>query len=1234
MPNSDLPNPLLSSAASGESSKEATTNPSDPGPVWSLRADGTRAFTELEPTQDLNREFGGDYSETCGLLEGMGTGPLGLKTNNSPEGKTPAQGSGDGPLKLFSQDWSDIVSEDESECDEEVVEDWMTWNMNSMEALYSTDEVQLTQLTPMRAVVFHEHLGFKKLWNAELELIRVIMEQEPPEGEDFRAALDGRISYWRWRDWVVCMGTEDTFRNRGMLDSLLLMNNMAPFNLPESFSQVPTPLMETIGEGLHRRAWGSFDRKLISEETSSDGEMTDSNSVNSTDSETKKRRTNLHLSSPTRERVYDGRLELVTSASEEDGVFKLDVRFDTSVPLSKDPVLRMEDLVRASRIRVSMWKRRNGRILTRPPRIDLALEHGDMGFHELTEGRELSVRDLATMARKQEVIIAVKEKFGLIAYSLSSNPLKKLLSKLSYNLQQMCLELDSWVARSFESKNIDFLGCSLDLLTESKHVLVGNIPLDTIRGPLGPDTMRKIQVAIQSASPGAKISKNTLDRLSGNDKYHMTAADLGVKGFSGGKVSIVVELERPILVGVGMNGGIPILTRPLVETLNPGKGEYFLKQFLSETEASLLRGRETPALERPMNTIACFRQNNTLPGLQDLLRRCIKETLTKLLGIEVVCLPVSGKHRWDGTDEVREETLLVALSPFNGGEALLRDVLGIDKEVPSFKLWVGSAEVQGHFSGETIINAPFMESDQLLNIRRKQMEKGADLMAVHASMHTVSKSIVALMKEPIPGSHAFEMWTAVLDTPRIRGVAASIYGDRPAEGRRQWKGKYPIITWKGSDVTKMESILLAEVGEPDEPAEEQFEDVKRRSRKKKAQNSSGGSGSESDAKVPPQRSNRPPPTERTTEKVSLLKKKTSGGSSSDSNSSTPTTKSDSTPTPLSKSRPKKNQRSSDSESSSPNEATTRKAPDPPVSDQSDGEKSNKVMIRNIDWTASTEELMTHMSAAGQIIQGTIYSLEGRSQGRGWVEYAENEYAVTAITVLNGQEMRGRPLLVTPFVERRVSDRDKRSPPPILAPSKSPEVGPPSADITYSGLTVAQASKFRESLDSRGLEISPVLGDGWCLFHAVALVIGREGQGKRIMEEAIDEMKRNPDEYRGAVSDNDLDRHVRGLRNYGWADEPELGAMRALFGRSFEIWTPDEDGKAVPRNNLYAESENSIKLVYFPGRHYDALVPTGASLTRPSKPAGAMGGPNEHNKKSSVPSLAPGMREGMASNVRK
>jgi hypothetical protein len=138
------------------------------------------------------------------------------------------------------------------------------------------------------------------------------------------------------------------------------------------------------------------------------------------------------------------------------------------------------------------------------------------------------------------------------------------------------------------------------------------------------------------------------------------------------------------------------------------------------------------------------------------------------------------------------------------------------------------------------------------------------------------------------------------------------------------------------------------------------------------------------------------------------------------------------------------------------------------------------------------------------------------------------------------------------------------------------------------------SRFKKKLKEWGWDYHLVPGDGWCLFHAVAVTIGRAGQGKILMEEVVDHMMKNKKEFKGFMEDNEsLETHIAKVRAIGWSGQPELLAISQLTSRPIEMWAPGDVGIPTIRKP-YVPAPGSIKLAYYPGNHYDALLAGGKS----------------------------------------
>ena len=74
---------------------------------------------------------------------------------------------------------------------------------------------------------------------------------------------------------------------------------------------------------------------------------------------------------------------------------------------------------------------------------------------------------------------------------------------------------------------------------------------------------------------------------------------------------------------------------------------------------------------------------------------------------------------------------------------------------------------------------------------------------------------------------------------------------------------------------------------------------------------------------------------------------------------------------------------------------------------------NKLYVGNLVYELSDEELRDHFAQAGTVVSAQIIRFHdsGRSKGFGFVEMDSPESAQKAIEMFNGQDMKGRKLVV-------------------------------------------------------------------------------------------------------------------------------------------------------------------------------------------------------------------------------
>lgn len=76
--------------------------------------------------------------------------------------------------------------------------------------------------------------------------------------------------------------------------------------------------------------------------------------------------------------------------------------------------------------------------------------------------------------------------------------------------------------------------------------------------------------------------------------------------------------------------------------------------------------------------------------------------------------------------------------------------------------------------------------------------------------------------------------------------------------------------------------------------------------------------------------------------------------------------------------------------------------------------SKKLYVGNLLYEVQDEDLKTHFTQAGTVVSATVIKFRdsGRSKGFGFVEMTTEEEAKKAIEMFNGQDFKGRKLVVS------------------------------------------------------------------------------------------------------------------------------------------------------------------------------------------------------------------------------
>ena len=109
--------------------------------------------------------------------------------------------------------------------------------------------------------------------------------------------------------------------------------------------------------------------------------------------------------------------------------------------------------------------------------------------------------------------------------------------------------------------------------------------------------------------------------------------------------------------------------------------------------------------------------------------------------------------------------------------------------------------------------------------------------------------------------------------------------------------------------------------------------------------------------------------------------------------------------------------------------------------------SKKLYVGNLLYEVTDEDLKTHFSTLGNVVSATVIRFRdyGRSKGFGFVEMSTEEEAQKAIDTINGQDFKGRKLVVSearPPRESRVGQDAPQGAAPVETPVETPPVEVP------------------------------------------------------------------------------------------------------------------------------------------------------------------------------------------------
>jgi RNA recognition motif-containing protein len=99
--------------------------------------------------------------------------------------------------------------------------------------------------------------------------------------------------------------------------------------------------------------------------------------------------------------------------------------------------------------------------------------------------------------------------------------------------------------------------------------------------------------------------------------------------------------------------------------------------------------------------------------------------------------------------------------------------------------------------------------------------------------------------------------------------------------------------------------------------------------------------------------------------------------------------------------------------------------------------SKKLYVGNLVYEVTDEDLKAHFSTVGTVVTATVIRFRdsGRSKGFGFVEMGSEEEAQKAIDTVNGQDFKGRKVVVS---EARPPRESTTTPAPVSASEPTTE----------------------------------------------------------------------------------------------------------------------------------------------------------------------------------------------------
>jgi hypothetical protein len=614
---------------------------------------------------------------------------------------------------------------------------------SSCQDLILTDNDFLpAQLPSIAVTAWHSTQGFCQNMPEELENLCREIESSGVEGAMHKEVSMSRYVYWSWRStWTIVAGLPSTYVERG---DLLLFNTRFNNKSPPSFENYvePASMMDfALGDALLAKAKIEF----------SGG-------------------TYVPTVSPIRPKSTPAKLfhPIETIYGVDDLFLKMEIIYPALTATRAAVNDRLDYLREHCNFKISMATFLVAKPSTQIPGIIFGPAVG--GYHAPLFRENASnthtYSDLSLLSLNNITIIGFKEKNAsrVARFEFSS----KAFVNLKQAFEDRILEISNLAAVWAPSPtgtiqaNRPALPCDREFL--SQYILIGNIDVNAFKSmeSIAELKTRIISCSLADGLPGADMAD--LSHLTSSSS-RIRPSNLGLDDHPCVRTMKVIKLQAQVRVGITLGGGCRISDRVHVNAEATGYPPiYFTRQFLTDSEASLLLAAETAKTDC---SFLIARRLTKRTELDDLVRRTFKNTMELILKREIFVWIATARHKWNGDTNSEESFLIAAIPMTDGGRAVGKLFPGFEGNASFCKLCIGSLELECMKEFKNMVNLPWKTSFRMTQtLEISKVDSGFSMGDVLEELNGyTSHEILGLAKcDPRSPSDRWNKWLLLVSS--------------------------------------------------------------------------------------------------------------------------------------------------------------------------------------------------------------------------------------------------------------------------------------------------------------------------------------------------------------------------------------------------------------------------------------------------------------------------------------